>query len=157
MPTRIIVVGHGMVGQRFLESLTKDGTPDFAITMLAEEPRLAYDRVNLTKYFSGSSVEDLTLTNREFFDRHAIELHSGDAVASVVVLGLICTAIAFLIFFRLIAEIGPSRASIITYVNPVVALALGVAILGEHVTTGAVCGLTCAGPRPGGARDRSDP
>jgi drug/metabolite transporter (DMT)-like permease len=69
------------------------------------------------------------------------EAPSGDAVASVVVLGLICTAIAFLIFFRLIAEIGPSRASIITYVNPVVALALGVAILGEHVTTGAVCGL----------------
>jgi drug/metabolite transporter (DMT)-like permease len=69
------------------------------------------------------------------------EAPSGDAVASVVVLGLVCTAIGFLIFFRLIAEIGPSRASIITYVNPVVALALGVAILGEHVTTGAVCGL----------------
>jgi drug/metabolite transporter (DMT)-like permease len=69
------------------------------------------------------------------------EMPSGDATASVIVLGLVCTAVAFLIFFRLIAEIGPSRASIITYVNPVVALALGVAILGEHVTTGAVCGL----------------
>jgi drug/metabolite transporter (DMT)-like permease len=62
-------------------------------------------------------------------------------VASVIVLGLICTAVAFLIFFRLIAEIGPSRASIITYVNPVVALALGVAILDERVTAGAVAGL----------------
>ena len=62
------------------------------------------------------------------------ETPSDDAVASVVVLGLICTAFAFLVFFRLIAEIGPSRATIITYVNPVVALALGVAILGEHVT-----------------------
>ena len=69
------------------------------------------------------------------------EMPSGDATASVFVLGLVCTAVAFLIFFRLIAEIGPSRASIITYVNPVVALGLGVAILGEHVTTGAVCGL----------------
>ena len=69
------------------------------------------------------------------------ELPSGDAMASVFVLGLVCTAVAFLLFFRLIAEIGPSRASIITYVNPAVALALGVAILGEHVTTGAVCGL----------------
>ncbi len=66
---------------------------------------------------------------------------SGEAVASVIVLGLICTAVAFLIFFRLIAEIGPSRASIITYVNPVVALALGVAILDERVTAGAVAGL----------------
>jgi drug/metabolite transporter (DMT)-like permease len=64
-----------------------------------------------------------------------------DAIASVAVLGLICTALAFLIFFRLIAEIGPSRATIITYVNPVVALALGVAILDEQVTTGAVAGL----------------
>jgi drug/metabolite transporter (DMT)-like permease len=66
---------------------------------------------------------------------------SDDAIVSVVVLGLVCTAFAFLIFFRLISEIGPSRASIITYVNPVVALALGVAILDEHVTTGAVAGL----------------
>jgi nitrite reductase (NADH) large subunit len=72
-----------MVGQRFLESLTKDGIPDLAITVLAEEPRLAYDRVNLSKYFSGSSAEDLTLTTREFFDRNGIDLHSGDAVASI--------------------------------------------------------------------------
>jgi drug/metabolite transporter (DMT)-like permease len=69
------------------------------------------------------------------------EKPSGDAIASVAVLGVVCTALAFLIFFRLIAEVGPSRASIITYVNPVVALALGVAILGEQVTAGAVAGL----------------
>jgi drug/metabolite transporter (DMT)-like permease len=69
------------------------------------------------------------------------ETPTGQAIASVVVLGLVCTALAFLVFFRLIAEVGPSRASIITYVNPVVALALGVAILDEHLTTGAVAGL----------------
>ena len=83
MSKRIIVVGHGMVGQRFLESLLQDGPADLSITMLAEEPRLAYDRVNLTKFFSGSSVEDLTLTTREFFDKNGIELHSGDPVASL--------------------------------------------------------------------------
>ena len=83
MPKRILVVGHGMVGQRFLESLTRDGTADLQITMLAEEPRLAYDRVNLSKYFSGSSVEDLTLTTREFFDQHGIELYSGDPVSAI--------------------------------------------------------------------------
>src|SRR5688500_18032433 len=83
MSKRIIVVGHGMVGQRFLETLTQDESADFAITMLAEEPRLAYDRVNLTKYFSGSTVEDLTLTTREFFDKNGIELHSGDPVATI--------------------------------------------------------------------------
>lgn len=66
---------------------------------------------------------------------------SSQALASIAVLGLVCSAGAFLLFFRLIAEIGPGRAMIITYVNPVVALALGVAILDESVTTGVVVGL----------------
>jgi drug/metabolite transporter (DMT)-like permease len=66
---------------------------------------------------------------------------SVEALSSIVVLGLVCSALAFLFFFRLIAEIGPSRATIITYINPVVALALGVAILDESVTTGVVVGL----------------
>jgi drug/metabolite transporter (DMT)-like permease len=66
---------------------------------------------------------------------------SGDALASIAVLGLVCSALAFLLFFRLIAEIGPGRATVITYVNPVVALALGVAVLDESVTTGVVVGL----------------
>jgi drug/metabolite transporter (DMT)-like permease len=66
---------------------------------------------------------------------------SADTVASVAVLGLLCSALAFLLFFRLIAEVGPGRATVITYINPVVALALGVAILNESVTTGVVVGL----------------
>jgi drug/metabolite transporter (DMT)-like permease len=66
---------------------------------------------------------------------------SADTLASVVVLGLLCSALAFLFFFRLIADVGPGKATIITYVNPVVALALGVAILDESVTTGVAVGL----------------
>jgi drug/metabolite transporter (DMT)-like permease len=66
---------------------------------------------------------------------------SADTLASVAVLGLLCSALAFLFFFRLIAEIGPGRATVITYINPVVALALGVAILDESITTGVVVGL----------------
>jgi drug/metabolite transporter (DMT)-like permease len=69
------------------------------------------------------------------------EVPAGDTVASMVVLGLLCTAVAFVLWFSLIAEIGPSRASVITYVNPVVAVALGVAILGESVSASAVAGL----------------
>ena len=65
----------------------------------------------------------------------------GEALGSLVVLGLVCTALAFVLYFTLIAEVGPSRASVITYVNPVVAVALGVAILGESVTASAVAGL----------------
>ena len=56
--------------------------------------------------------------------------------ASVVTLGLVCTALAFIIFFELIAETGPVRATVITYVNPAVAAILGVAVLGERFTIG---------------------
>ncbi len=47
---------------------------------------------------------------------------------------MICTAVAFIGFFALIAEAGPARASVITYVNPAVAVALGIGILGERLT-----------------------
>ncbi|MFN8131726.1 MAG: DMT family transporter [Solirubrobacteraceae bacterium] len=66
---------------------------------------------------------------------------SGDALVSVAVLGLFCTALAFVVFSALIREAGPSRALVITYVNPVVAVALGVAVLGERPGPGAVAGL----------------
>jgi drug/metabolite transporter (DMT)-like permease len=66
---------------------------------------------------------------------------SAGALASIVVLGLLCTALAFVVFANLLAEIGPSRASVITYVAPVVAVALGVAVLGERPGVGAVAGL----------------
>ena len=66
---------------------------------------------------------------------------TGDALLSMVVLGLVCTALAFVIFSVLIREVGPGRALVITYVNPVVAVALGVAILGERPGAGAVAGL----------------
>jgi drug/metabolite transporter (DMT)-like permease len=63
------------------------------------------------------------------------------AVGAVVVLGLLCTALAFVIFTVLIREAGTSRATVITYVNPVVAVALGVLLLGERPGAGAVAGL----------------
>ena len=60
---------------------------------------------------------------------------------AIGLLGVVCTAIAFLFFFALIAEVGPVRATVITYVNPAVALALGVALLGEPLTIGAGVGF----------------
>ena len=60
---------------------------------------------------------------------------------AIALLGVVCTALAFLLFFALISEVGPVRATIITYVNPAVALALGVALLGEPLTIGAVVGF----------------
>jgi drug/metabolite transporter (DMT)-like permease len=55
-------------------------------------------------------------------------------IGSLVALAVICTALAFVLFFKLIAEVGPARATVITYVNPAVAVALGVAVLGEPLT-----------------------
>ena len=64
------------------------------------------------------------------------ETPSAEAIGSVVALAVVCTALAFLLFFALIAEIGPVRATVITYVNPAVAAVLGVAILDEEFTAG---------------------
>jgi drug/metabolite transporter (DMT)-like permease len=66
---------------------------------------------------------------------------SAHVLESVVGLAVVCTALAFLLFFALIAEVGPVRATVITYVNPAVAAVLGVAVLGEHITTGMVIGF----------------
>jgi drug/metabolite transporter (DMT)-like permease len=62
-------------------------------------------------------------------------------LSSVVVLGLVCTALAFVLFFALIAQIGPARATVITYVNPAVAVLLGVLMLGESFTLGMAIGF----------------
>src|SRR2546421_6422563 len=66
---------------------------------------------------------------------------SAGAIAAVVVLGVVCTAAAFVIYTVLIAEAGPSRATVITDVNPVIAVALGVGLLGERPGARAVAGL----------------
>jgi drug/metabolite transporter (DMT)-like permease len=59
---------------------------------------------------------------------------SARVLAALACLAVVCTAVAFLLFFRLIAEVGPARATVITYVNPAVAVALGVSVLGEPLT-----------------------
>jgi drug/metabolite transporter (DMT)-like permease len=64
-----------------------------------------------------------------------------EAVSSLVVLGVVCTALGLVIFFRLIAEAGPFRASIITYVNPLVAVVLGVLALNESLGVASITGL----------------
>jgi drug/metabolite transporter (DMT)-like permease len=63
------------------------------------------------------------------------------ALGSIAVLGVLCTVLGLVIFFQLIAEAGPSRASIITYVNPVVAVIVGVLALHEHVGMMSLFGL----------------
>ncbi|HEV1998423.1 MAG TPA: DMT family transporter [Candidatus Dormibacteraeota bacterium] len=67
---------------------------------------------------------------------------STPVLASVAILGVVCTALAFILFFALIAEVGPVRATVITYVNPAVALLLGVLLLREAFTLAALVGFT---------------
>jgi drug/metabolite transporter (DMT)-like permease len=63
------------------------------------------------------------------------------AIAAIIVLGVLCTAMGLVVFFRLIAEAGPSRASVITYVNPLVAVIVGMLALDEHLSAMSVAGL----------------
>jgi len=64
-----------------------------------------------------------------------------DALGALAVLGFVCTALGLVLFFRLIVEAGPSRASVITYVNPLVAVVLGVLVLDERVGAMSLVGL----------------
>jgi drug/metabolite transporter (DMT)-like permease len=68
-------------------------------------------------------------------------LPSGDVIASVLVLAVVCTAAAFLMMFALVGEVGPVRATTITYVNPAVAVVAGVVVLSEPVTVWTVVGF----------------
>jgi drug/metabolite transporter (DMT)-like permease len=68
-------------------------------------------------------------------------LPPADALGALAVLGVACTAAGLVLFFRLVVEAGPSRAAVITYVNPLVAVVLGVVVLDEHLGPMALGGL----------------
>jgi len=68
-------------------------------------------------------------------------LPPGNVLAALAVLGVVCTAIGFIIFFALVAEAGPVRATVIAYVNPAVAVALGVILLHERFTAATAVGF----------------
>jgi nitrite reductase (NADH) large subunit len=79
---KVVVIGNGMVGQRFLEGIAKRGG-DLEITAFCEEPRPAYDRVQLTSFFSGKTASDLSLAKREFFEKAGITLRLNDQVLGI--------------------------------------------------------------------------
>jgi nitrite reductase (NADH) large subunit len=78
---RLVVVGNGMVGQRLLEELPP-GT-GISITLIAEEPRPAYDRVQLSSFFSGKTAADLSLVAADFFARNIITTHFAERVDAI--------------------------------------------------------------------------
>jgi drug/metabolite transporter (DMT)-like permease len=89
---------------------------------------------------SSLAIAAVILTGPALLDPTAGHVDSG-AIVCVVALGLVCTAAAFVIFAVLIREAGPARATVITYVNPVVALGLGVGLESERPGPAAIAGL----------------
>ncbi|MFL9593546.1 nitrite reductase large subunit NirB [Aeromonas schubertii] len=81
---RLVVVGNGMVGHRFIEELIERGGGDHhEITIFGAEPRPAYDRVHLSSYFSHHTSEDLSLVKPGFYEKHGIRLLLGEAVKKI--------------------------------------------------------------------------
>ena len=76
---KIVVIGNGMVGYKFCEKLSKaDHSRRFSVKVFGEEPRPAYDRVHLSAYFTGTSVEELTMAPRNWYEENDIELITGE-------------------------------------------------------------------------------
>lgn len=82
--TNILVVGNGMVGYKFCEKLVeKDGGNTYKITIFGEEPRPAYDRVQLSSYFSSAGEEDLQMAPPEWYEKNGIELFTGELIVTL--------------------------------------------------------------------------
>jgi nitrite reductase (NADH) large subunit len=79
---KLVVVGNGMVGQRFLEAIPANAGLA-TTTVVGEEPRPAYDRVQLSAFFSGKTAADLSLVSADFFERSAITAHLSERVVAI--------------------------------------------------------------------------
>jgi nitrite reductase (NADH) large subunit len=80
----LVVVGHGMVGQRLLASLADAGlTRKFEVVIFGEEPRLAYDRVALSSLFDGRAATDLSLVAPGFLENSGIRARTGESITDI--------------------------------------------------------------------------
>jgi nitrite reductase (NADH) large subunit len=80
----LVVIGNGMVGQKFLEDLSERNAQDnFNIITFCEEPRPAYDRVHLSEFFTGKTAEDLSMVEDGFFEKNDITVHVGDKAVKI--------------------------------------------------------------------------
>lgn len=89
----VVVIGNGMVGHRFCERLIeRDTERQYRIVTFCEEPRPAYDRVGLSKYFTHRDAQQLMLADPEWYARSGIDLHIGDKATSIDRLNRIVTS-----------------------------------------------------------------
>lgn len=139
----VIVAGPGLsvgsdpqalfaVGEVLLVALMYAIAPFLIATKLAGIPSLG----TITLSLAAVGVFSLPFA---FLTQH--EVPTVRSTVSLIALGVLCTAVAFVAFFALIGVVGPVRAPLFTYVNPIVAILLGVLLLGEHLAGGLVVGL----------------
>ena len=88
---KLLMIGHGMVGHKFIESVLEHAGDDIEVTILAEEPRVAYDRVHLTEYFTGKSAKDLSLCRSDFSDAYGIDLRLSTKATHIDTLNKVVT------------------------------------------------------------------
>lgn len=150
-PRRLIGLAIGFLGVAMLVGLDISGSTALAIAALAITV-LGYALGPIVIEKKLQDVPNLPVIAAALAINTVIYLPFGilqwptdpvpaSAWLSLVVLGVVCTALAFVMLFMLIAEIGASRAQVITYINPAVAVVLGVLVLSEPVTLGIAIGF----------------
>jgi drug/metabolite transporter (DMT)-like permease len=150
---RIIGIGIGFIGVVLIvgiETLTGSSDPLSIFMVILAAIGYAYAIIMIRSKLpdvSGIAINGVAMALTAVFylpftialwPEHTV---SPEATYSVIALGIFSTGLAFAIFFRLVADIGPTRASLVTYWNTAVAVILGVLILGEELTVGIRIGL----------------
>lgn len=81
---KLVVIGNGMVGHRYIEDLVeKADISNMEITVFCEEPRVAYDRVHLSSYFSHHTADELSLVKEGFYEKHGINMLIGERAINI--------------------------------------------------------------------------
>ena len=80
---KVIVVGNGMVGHKFIDNIIQHPSDSVDVLTFSEEPRLAYDRVYLTSYLTGKTAEDLQLTSEGYYQEHGINYLINEKVTAI--------------------------------------------------------------------------
>jgi len=152
-PRRLFGMGVGFLGVFLLvgiESFTGSSDPIAILMMLGAAIGYASAVIYVTRKMpgvSGVAINGIAMAMTAIFYTPALFILwpdraiSHNAIYSVIALGIFSTGIAFAVFFTVMAEIGPARASLVTYMNTAFAVVLGVLLLSEPLTTGIIVGL----------------
>jgi drug/metabolite transporter (DMT)-like permease len=152
-PKRLFGIAIGFLGVFLLvgiESITGSSDPISIVMVLAASLAYAFAVIYITQKVpdgSGVAINGIAMAMTALFYSPALfflwpdRAVSNEAIYSLIGLGVLSTGIAFAVFFTVMAEIGPTRASLVTYMNTAFAVVLGVIILKEPLTIGIIIGL----------------